>query len=340
MTTNAEPDQVSRRSPKKPVLSLVTVCRNAESTLHRTIASVARQKVGELEYIVVDGSSSDRTIEIIEEWAAEGIIDHWISEPDAGIYDAMNKGVRFCSGDYVCLLNADDQLADGAIITALAAADNYPDYFFGDNDVVLEDGTLLHDKLPPFRLANETMCCHQALWVRKDVIDSLGGYDTTVGIAADQDFMIRLVDRYPNGQYTGKTLCVFHLGGRSGSTDYARSERNIRISLVPEIRRYCNSHTGASETFAYYWTGRLLDWLRTPNSAVEVLDYLIQMGKSVGLGSIASVATRCLFWATFKLLTIFGVSRFSRLPIRILAITTHLTSRHKLRRLQASQYLF
>src|SRR5437870_10848510 len=95
---------------RRPSLSVVTVCRNAESTLEETIQSVATQSFQDREVIVIDGGSTNGTTNIIKSHTS--YIDHWISEPDGGVYDAMNKGIAQAKGDWIHLLNADDYYYD------------------------------------------------------------------------------------------------------------------------------------------------------------------------------------------------------------------------------------
>ena len=87
-------------------ISIITVCYNSESTLEKTILSVANQTHKDVEYIIIDGNSKDGTVEIIKQYSNK--IDHWISEPDKGLYDAMNKGIALATGEIIGILNSDD----------------------------------------------------------------------------------------------------------------------------------------------------------------------------------------------------------------------------------------
>ena len=102
-------------------VSVVTVVYNGAATLERTIQSVLAQDLPDIEYIIVDGGSNDGTLDIIRRY--EDRLTYWISEKDQGIYDAMNKGVSLCTGEWVGLINADDAYADGAVRSAMEAVE-------------------------------------------------------------------------------------------------------------------------------------------------------------------------------------------------------------------------
>lgn len=317
-----------------PKLSIVTVCFNSEKTLERTLESVARQLVpGQaVDYIVVDGSSTDGTRAIIERWSRLGLISRWISEPDKGIYDAMNKGVALASGQYVCCLNSDDTLEPGALAICLQAADTSVAYFYGNNITVTADGRVFSDKLPRCRIINETLCCHQALWVRRDVIAALDGYRTTVGIAADEDFMIRLFAKYGEGLYLDRPLCTFHMGGQSGTRAYAESDRNIRLHHMEHLSEFGRINKEYAETFLHGWSGRLLDWTRNFTSSQGHSAYLEAIGRGIGIPSRSSPSGKLLLRLTLRLFR-WRARFFSRLPLRCSAMLLHLNSVHQLRKI-------
>ena len=104
--------------PGKPLITVITVVFNGAQTLRDTLESVMQQSYDNVEYIVIDGGSSDATVDILRQY--DHVIDYWLSEKDGGIYDAMNKGIALCSGDYVGMLNSDDIFADGSVLQAIA----------------------------------------------------------------------------------------------------------------------------------------------------------------------------------------------------------------------------
>jgi glycosyltransferase involved in cell wall biosynthesis len=313
------------------LLSIVTVCLNSASTLERTITSVALQKnkIFGVEYLIIDGGSTDGTLEIIKKWTQVGIVDHWLSEPDRGIYDAMNKGNTLASGNYICQLNSDDELEEDILVECAHAATCNPPYFYGDNSVVLPDKRKLFNKLAPARIINETLCCHQALWVRNDVIKEIGGYRTDVGLAADQDFMIRLFDQYRDGLYLDRSLCIFHLGGHSSSTSYSESDRMIRLGHLDTLKSFGRINLCYAETFLNSWSGKILVWAKCNSGNAGNSEYLAILGREIGVPSQASLVGKLLLLLTLTLFSVRG--KFgSRHALRCVAMLLHLHSRRVL----------
>ena len=119
-----------------PKFSIITVTYNAEAVLDDTIQSVVAQTYKEIEYIIVDGGSKDKTLEIAKRYAEK--LSVIISEPDKGLYDAMNKGIRLATGDYVCFLNAGDQLHEDETLFQIVQSlyeSELPDVIYGDTDI-------------------------------------------------------------------------------------------------------------------------------------------------------------------------------------------------------------
>lgn len=129
----------------KPTFSIITVTYNAEKVLEETIQSVITQTYRNVEYIIVDGASKDNTLKIIEKY--QGYISLMVSEPDKGLYDAMNKGIQMATGDYLCFLNAGDKLHENNTLQRIAETLNdkeLPDVVYGETAIVDEEGNFLH----------------------------------------------------------------------------------------------------------------------------------------------------------------------------------------------------
>ncbi|MDR1874149.1 MAG: glycosyltransferase [Synergistaceae bacterium] len=199
-------------------VTVVTVCLNAESTLETALRSVLDQsRAGvDVEYIVIDGGSTDGTLRIIEKYADR--LAHIISEPDRGIYDAFNKGIRLATGDVIGLLNADDLYAPWAFRTVAELA-RRPDcgVFYG-KQVILdrEFRRWTVYSLGDFRQLPEHMnVAHPTVFVRKGVYERHGLFDVGYGIAGDWDLMLRL---YRGGERfcpVDKVLAAFDNAGVS-----------------------------------------------------------------------------------------------------------------------------
>lgn len=177
-----------------PLVSIVTVVRNDPGRLRRTLESVSRHKNERIEYLVVDGASTDATLELIR--SHQGLIDRWVSEQDAGIYDAMNKAVGLCRGHFIMFLNAGDEL----LVDIAALVQGAPDVCvlqYGKANMLLPDGSLSYVKgkrlKSPRRFLKGMPLCHQAILYRRDVMPS---YDTSFRIMSDRLLSYRMISKY------------------------------------------------------------------------------------------------------------------------------------------------
>lgn len=184
----------------RPLISIITVCYNAGDTIERTLRSVSAQTYQNIEYIVIDGGSSDSTLELIAHLAPQALV--W-SEPDRGIYDAMNKGLRHATGDYIWYLNAGDALAHPTIVADLVESacekswDEWPDVIYGDTRLIDRDGRDLGPRRlrPPKRLdwrsfRHGMLVCHQSFVAKRSLAPA---YDLRYRFSADVDWCIRLM---------------------------------------------------------------------------------------------------------------------------------------------------
>ncbi|BDG70901.1 glycosyltransferase family 2 protein [Roseomonas fluvialis] len=180
-----------------PVVSVVTVCRNAAATLDACVASVLQQTWTAIEYVVVDGASTDRTAAILDRHRAG--IAALVSEPDRGIYDAMNKGLARATGEFVIFLNADDRFAGPtAVADAMAAIARAPraDVYYGSLELRHGTDRMRHDPPPPEKAAEEMVlgCLpHQATFARRAVFDRTGPFDLRWRRHADYDWWLKVL---------------------------------------------------------------------------------------------------------------------------------------------------
>jgi glycosyltransferase involved in cell wall biosynthesis len=173
--------------PADLLVSVVTVVRNDAAGLERTMDSIRSLDYRSIEYIVVDGASTDGTRQVIERRKAE--VRRWISEPDSGIYEAMNKGVRVSSGDYVCFMNAGDLFASRDAVTRMFVPHPRSELVWGDCIVQRDRG----EEYDPARdvigrLHRQMTVCHQSLFTRRAALLARP-YDESLRIAADYDFL-------------------------------------------------------------------------------------------------------------------------------------------------------
>jgi glycosyltransferase involved in cell wall biosynthesis len=175
------PIQASRR------VSIITVVRNDATGLERTMNSVAAQDFADREYIIVDGASSDGTVEVIRRRAAE--VTRWISQPDTGIYQAMNKGVRLATGEYICFMNAGDRFASTDTLAAMLVPRPRTELLWGDCIVESSHGEDYDEARNVLgRLHLQMTVSHQSLFVRRKVL-AARPFDETLRLAADYDFL-------------------------------------------------------------------------------------------------------------------------------------------------------
>lgn len=206
-------------SAATPRVSIITVTYNAVTLLERTIASVAAQTYPNIEYIVVDGASTDGTLDMIERFAEDEVIERWVSEPDAGIYDAMNKGLGLAKGEYVWFMNAGDTIFEPDTLAKAMATEMGGDVYFGEAMTLDEAGKHLGLRLPrpPKRLHWRSLqrgmvVSHQAFILRRSIATA---YNLKYRYCADIDWVIQGLKRAKKVVNTNQTLCTFLVGGFS-----------------------------------------------------------------------------------------------------------------------------
>ncbi len=205
-----------------PVVSVITVVMNAERDLVQTIKSVEAQTWPHVEYVVVDGvSTKDRTLDVIKEYADKGVIHTWVSEKDKGFYDAMGKGIRLSTGDYVCFINAGDELYDNTTLERIFSPEgDTHDVYYGDTVLTDSDyqiiGPRSHKKLPAnltwksFRWGS--VVCHQSIYVRRSIAPQ---YDLNFPRSGDIEWSIRALKQAKSTKNVGFVVARYLRGGLS-----------------------------------------------------------------------------------------------------------------------------
>lgn len=221
-------------------ISVITVVFNRRDTIEDALRSVSSQDYANVEHIVVDGGSTDGTVELLN--AHSGQIDVLVSEADQGIYDALNKGITLASGDVVGFLHADDVFADSGAISKIATAfaDKSVGAAYGDLDYVYErdiSRVVRHWSAGHFsksKLAWGWMPPHPTFYVRRSVYDRLGGFDLRYRIAADYDTVLRFLG---SGElqpaYIPEVLVKMRMGGVSNRSlaNILRKSREDYLAL-------------------------------------------------------------------------------------------------------------
>jgi len=195
-----------------PLITIITVVRNGEKTLERTILSVINQSYSNIEYIIIDGASNDSTIDIIKKYEEQ--IDYWISEIDKGIYNAMNKGIDLATGDWINFMNNGDKYFNKDTITNVFKEYDGCDIIFGD--YMRSDG--IRGKSPKkvnmlFFLMERTIC-HQAIFERKILIQKYH-FDIQYQIVADRKQLMNCYMDHAKIKYIPCIVCVYDIYGCS-----------------------------------------------------------------------------------------------------------------------------
>ena len=234
-------------------VSLLTVCYNSAGTVADSIKSVRSQDYKDVEYIIVDGNSNDGTKEIIK--ANNDLIDKWISEPDKGIYDAMNKAIKMATGEVVGILNSDDFYSSSNVISQVAKTfnDSSVDAVFGD--LVFVDPNNLKKvvrryssaKWSPEKFARGFMPAHPTFFVRRKYYEQIGLFKTDYRIAADYELLIRFLYVHKlKYKYLPLNMVTMRKGGVSS--------RGIRSNIIlnDEIIRGCRENGINTSVFKVY----------------------------------------------------------------------------------------
>lgn len=199
--------------------SIITVCRNEAANIRRTCESICSQTFSDFEWIVIDGQSADGTLDILGEYRSR--ISCLVSEPDGGIYDAMNKGIQRATGEYLLFLNGGDYLADRHVLGKVAESPDR-DVLYGDMRCVRPNGETFIRSFPDELTTNFFLrhrLPHQAAFFRRGLLEARGAYDTSLRIAADYDLFVRLLYVHKASYFhVPCVVSVFKTGGTSAQS--------------------------------------------------------------------------------------------------------------------------
>lgn len=220
-----------KSSNSAPLVSVITVVFNRASTIGECIESVRSQSYKPIEYIVIDGASVDGTVDTIKQFSSD--IDYYVSEPDGGIYDAMNKGISVATGDYVLLLNSDDWYRPDAVekLVECALASN-ADIVHADAMVVDQSGRKIRKIIGSAHAGMLTSVCqirHETMLVKREIYQRLGVYEDSYEIIADYEFAIRLYRAGCHFEHVPDALLFFRNTGISNQNDSLRKQERVRL---------------------------------------------------------------------------------------------------------------
>lgn len=218
----------------RPLVSVITVVLNGENYLKQTIESVVNQTYDNIEYIVIDGGSSDNSVNIIKLY--ENKIAYWISEPDKGIYDAINKGLKVASGELIGILNSDDWYELDVIENIILKKDEisnynnfsvlYCDYFIIDDEISKKKK---EKRLSTLQYWKGMTVSHQAMFVSKNVYNIIGFYDLKYKLGSDYDYFLKMIKGKVDFYKLDYNGVNFRMGGRSSSSHSISLYETLKI---------------------------------------------------------------------------------------------------------------
>lgn len=236
-------------------LSIITINRNNAEGLEKTLCSVAAQSFREFEYIVIDGASTDGSVEVIKKYEAQFAHLKWVSEPDRGIYNAMNKGLRMATGDYIQILNSGDCLASNDIIERMLAAleeAGNPSILYGNMVKCFSDGRKMVDKC--FAGQEITMLGmytgtlnHDPAYIRRDLFEKYGYYDENLKIVSDWKWYLQaIILGGEKPKYVDLDVTLFDMSGISevnlGLRDAEKRQELEKMLPLPILADYDKWH--------------------------------------------------------------------------------------------------
>jgi len=221
-----------------PLISIITVVFNGAKNIEKTIKSVIGQSYQSIEYIIIDGGSTDGTLAIIDKYRQD--ISTLVSEPDDGIYDAMNKGISLANGKIIGIINSDDYYEEHIIayIVAESRKSLSPGIIYGNMNIINSEGKIVHtlkksnhEKLIP-RMS--MWVPHPTVFVSREIYRTIGVYNTEYKISADYEFLVRSYKRGVQFHKINKIISSFQLGGISTS----ESKKILQRKIIEKIYIY------------------------------------------------------------------------------------------------------
>lgn len=282
--------------PDNIKVSIITPCLNSERTIRNTIESILRQSYQNVEYIIVDGESTDQTIEIIEEYVPvfEGRL-RYVSEKDHGIYDAMNKGILQATGAIVGIINSDDWYEPEALERAVQCfQDTGADVVYGEIWMVDENGRR------EYHTSHSVFPLHPSTFIRREIYQKYGMFDTAYKIAADRDFLLRLMTENAKIVRVDRILADFRITGISNTRSIlcAREAHEINLKYLGKCPGNYLNKVDIEES--YDWVKLLYVSHNRPQIIREALSRSCELSEGVIIfgvgncgGELQTVLERC-----------------------------------------------
>lgn len=224
-------------------VTVVTVVFNNVRHIEATIQSVVNQTYPNIEYIIIDGGSTDGTVDLIKKY--EDRLAYWVSEPDKGIYDAMNKGIDKATGSWMIFMNSGDRFTNEEVLTTVFSTPQQADILYGDAIMEYPSFQTIFKKNPLTSMWKRAPFCHQASFIKTNLLKEWK-YDTQYKIGADHDFFFKAYIHNKTFHYINLPICFFD--GREGAT---------KQNIVLGIREMFNSTLKHKYTFSRWLYARL-----------------------------------------------------------------------------------
>ena len=257
-------------------LSIVTINRNNAVGLEKTLRSVASQTIKEFEYIVVDGASTDGSVDVIKKLESEFAYLKWVSEPDKGIYNDMNKGIRMATGDFIQILNSADCLASDDVTERMLESlekEDRPSILYGNMVKCFPDGHRMVDKcfagqeITMFGMYTGTLN-HDSAYIRRDLFEKYGYYDESLKIVSDWKwYMQAIVLGGEKPRYVDIDVTLFDMSGISENSEnkemIRKERRTVLEKLIPSVYlrdydRYANDIVLMRRIHRYPWAYKMV----------------------------------------------------------------------------------
>lgn len=216
----------------KPVISIITICYNSEASIEETINSVLGNGYPNTDYVIIDGGSTDSTLQIIEKYKSK--LGYFISEKDKGISDAFNKGVAAAKGDIIGIINSDDILLPGALQKMAEAFDGTTDVYRGNVMIANLETNYRGREIPSmhFPFAPLTVCCaHQGTFITPEAYRKYGCYDVRFKFMMDYDLLTRYYRHGAKMKYVNADVAEFRIGGVSMTPYYKKRYDIMHVIL-------------------------------------------------------------------------------------------------------------
>lgn len=288
-------------------ISIIMAVYNAESTIEQALESVIKQSHKDTELIIIDGGSNDGTISVIEQYQDK--IAYWSSEPDRGVYDAMNKGIQRASGDIIAFLNSDDWYEESALETVNHCfSDHSVDVVAGKVNYFIKD-KLFASGMPLYEgkdIHLEMIYNHQSMFVKKELFDAVGNFNTKYKITADYEWTLKAHNMGYKFMRIDHILTNFRLGGISSVQKYrgVYECKYIALSNMGDCNKESmsekihNSYAGISDTYIWTLYNLVLE------KDIDFVRSLFPIGNRYFIWGTGNVGEQCLqlfMWADIEI---------------------------------------